>query len=458
MTVTRRSFLRTSATVTAGFLALRDFAGASGSDEVFQKYGRLMRDPEGILDLPEGFTYTVLSRTGELMDDGLYVPGYPDGMGAFPGPDGKVLVVCNHELESKGLTSLLHRGLGAFGKGNEKLGEVDRDKLYDAGGSGSRPSMGGTTTILYDPVARSQEKRFLSLIGTERNCAGGVTPWGTWISCEESTEDADGKYLKDHGYAFEVRPEAEAQLNDAVPLKEMGRFRREAVAVDPGTGIVYQTEDVKDGAFYRFLPTVPGQLSAGGRLEALVIVGEPERDTRNWGKSGAREFPVGNAVVVEWVALEDAESPEDDLRYQAQDKGAAIFARSEGIWRAEDGTIYFAATTGGREELGQIFKYSPSGGGGTLELFVEPNDKDICKNADNLTVAPWGDVILCEDYKGDAKIQGLTPDGRIYPFGVNVFNDSELAGVCFSPDGATMFVNIQKPGMTFAITGPWGAA
>jgi secreted PhoX family phosphatase len=453
MRMTRRSFLRTSATVSAGFLALRDFAGASGYGEVIEKYGRLVPDPKGVLDLPEGFSYTLLSQTGERMDDGYFVPGYPDGMGAFPGPEGKVLLVCNHELESKGLTALAHRGLGAFGKGNEKLSEVERDKLYDPGGSGCKPSQGGTTTIVYDPVSKRQVKRFLSLVGTERNCAGGVTPWGTWITCEESTERSNGKYLEDHGYPFEVRPESEPRLHEAVPYKEMGRFRREAVAVDAETGIVYQTEDTKDGAFYRFIPKVPGQLGAGGRLEALALSGHAGRDTRNW-KGDA--FPVGKGFAVEWVALNEPESPKDDLRYQALKKGAAIFARSEGIWSAEDGTMYFAATSGGRKELGQIFKYSPGEGGGVLELFIEPNDKDICKNADNLTVAPWGDVIFCEDYKGDAKLQGLTPEGLIYPFGMNVFNDSELAGACFSPDGATMFVNIQKPGLTFAINGPWG--
>lgn len=442
--------------VGAGFLALRDFAHGSGSVEVIDKYGGLVPDPEGIFDLPPGFSYTILSRTGDRMDDGLFVPGYPDGMGAFPGPNGEAIVICNHELESKGLTGIVYRNLGPWGEGSDQFENLDRSLLYDPAEPGETPSQGGTTTIVYDPVAKKQVRRFLSLAGTERNCAGGVTPWGTWLSCEESTEEADGDYIEDHGYAFEVTPALTPGLNPPVVHKGMGRFRREAVAVDGDTGMVYQTEDMKDGCFYRYIPKVPGRLGEGGRVEALVVVGEPERDTRNWSKRD--RFPIGEPRRVDWIVLDDVESPKDDLRDRAHDLGAAIFARSEGIWRAEDGVMYFAATTGGPEELGQIFKFTPDAGGGVLELFIESHDKDICKNADNLTVAPWGDVIICEDYKGDARILGLTPKGQIYPFAKNVFNDSELAGACFSPDGSTMFVNIQKPGITMAVTGPWASA
>ena len=172
---------------------------------------------------------------------------------------------------------------------------------------------------------------------------------------------------------------------------------------------------------------------------------------------------VGQIVNVTWIDINNVESPEDDLRHQGFSNGAAMFARGEGMWYG-NGAIYFACTNGGATRTGQIWRYIPSQFEGTtaediypgqLDLFIEPNNSNLLENADNVTVAPWGDLILCEDSIGVQFLVGVTPEGNIYKFGKNSLNDSEFAGVTFSPDGTTLFVNIQNPGLTLAITGPF---
>jgi secreted PhoX family phosphatase len=91
----------------------------------------------------------------------------------------------------------------------------------------------------------------------------------------------------------------------------------------------------------------------------------------------------------------------------------------------------------------------------TVELYIEPNNATILQAADNMTVSPWGDIVICEDHGNDARIMGISPNGRLYPLAQNHLN-SEFAGVTFSPDGSTLFVNLQARNMTLAITGPWG--
>jgi secreted PhoX family phosphatase len=243
----------------------------------------------------------------------------------------------------------------------------------------------------------------------------------------------------------------------------MGRFNREAIAVDPATGIVYQTEDRQDGAFYRFIPTVPGALDQGGRLQALAISDERRFDTRNWNNDGTDNMLLGSTLSVSWVDLDVAESPEDDLRYRSHDAGCARFARGEGIWMG-NGQLHFVCTTGGVDQNGQVFSYVPSPHEGTareseapgrLTLFIQPSLGSLVTNADNLTIAPSGDLFLCEDGSGSNGMARVTPDGIVERFAENRMNNSELAGACFSPDGSTLFVNIQRPGLSIAINGPW---
>src|SRR5690606_36611245 len=142
----------------------------------------------------------------------------------------------------------------------------------------------------------------------------------------------DGNAEKDHGYVFEVPATETVGLADPLPIKAMGRFNHEAVAVDSRTGIVYLTEDRGDSLIYRYIPNTRGKLHRGGKLQALAIVGQKSCDTRNWETLSAPKLPLRQPVDVEWIDIENVESPEDDLRYQGFNKGAACFARGEGMW------------------------------------------------------------------------------------------------------------------------------
>lgn len=455
MAVSRRRFLQTAA-ITAGLGGLRSLLGPLGAVAIPRvgRFGALLPDPRGILALPEGFAYSIVSRAGEEMDDGFFVPSAHDGMATFPGPGGRTVLVRNHEVD----WGTAGEG-GAFGPANALLSRVEPGRLYDPG-DGETVALGGTTTLLYDTRSQRLEGHRLSLAGTIRNCAGGPTPWGSWISCEETEARAGRGRLKDHGYVFEVPAVWGAPLADPVPLRAMGRFNHEAVAVHAGSGVVYQTEDDGEGLLYRFIPEVPGELARGGRLQALGLRDRASADTRNWGDT---RFGVGQTAAVTWIDLEDVEAPESDLRHRGHDAGAARFARGEGMWAGSDG-IYFACTNGGPARKGQIWRYLPSpaegtpgeeGQPGVLELFVEPNDSTLVENADNLTVSPWGDLVVCEDGTGDDYLVGVTPQGELYPLAHNLTGDGEFAGACFSPDGSTFFVNMQSQGWTLAITGPW---
>lgn len=421
-------------------------------------YGALKPDPNGLLDLPPGFQYRAFSRTGEIMSDGNPVPADHDGMAAFPGPGRSTILVRNHELSPDEV--------------KKPQAVASPEQTYDS------LCRGGTTTLV---VGQNREllKSFVSLAGTYRNCAGGPTPWGSWISCEENTSTPEGnKFIDDpqnanrpipdptnvskrHGYNFEVPASAEIGVVSPIPLVAMGRFNHEAVAVDPRTGVVYQTEDRADGLFYRFIPNQRGHLQAGGLLEALKIKDMPQAITKT-------NIPVGKKFEVEWVRIDNVDPPNDGepaagedvtqygTRYQGFVKGAAQFTRGEGI-AYDNGEFFFNCTDGGEKELGQVWRYIPdvSQSGGTLELFVEPNDQSALDGPDNIVVSPFGDLIICEDGEGEQFVVGVTQDGELYDLARNALNDSEFAGACFSPDGGTMFVNIQNPGITFAIWGPW---
>ncbi len=452
----RRQFLKLSTAISLGFLGLNKFAYSSSFfDGNNIGYGPLLDDPGGILNLPKGFSYKIISTMGNKMADGLLVPGKGDGMATFKGENGKVILIRNHEMSPDAPEQ------GPFGENYELLSKIDRQKVYDYG-LGKQPCLGGTTTIVYDELKQEVELEYLSIAGTIRNCAGGPTPWNSWITCEETNLKKGEGREQDHGFNFEVPASAKIRLTDPLPLKDMGRMNHEAVAVDPSTGIVYQTEDRYDGLIYRFLPKKSGKLEKGGRLQILAIKGQKSMDTRNWDES---TFPVNKPFEVEWLDIDNVESPEDDLRMRGFEKGAAKFARGEGMWFGNN-EVYFACTNGGTERKGQIFRYKPGKWEGArnekdqpgkLELFVESKKTDILKNCDNLTVSPWADVITCED-RSKPNIVGITPKGELYQFAHNVGYESEFAGGVFSPSGKTFFVNIQHPGLTFAITGPWKLA
>ncbi len=441
----RRQFLQTSGAFALGFVGLHSLTGCSMiSPEASERFGPLLKDPEKIMDLPANFSYRIVSRRGDLMDDGFLVPGAADGMATFAGDDGKTIVIRNHEVNPGA-----DPAMGAFGADNALLDKIDSSLLYDAGTAG-KPALGGTTTFVYDTKEQQLVSQYLSLAGTLRNCAGGPTPWNTWITCEEITTLAgeDGS-AKNHGYVFQVPASMSPQIARPVPIRGMGRFNHEAVAVDPKTNIIYQTEDMHDGLIYRFLPEDPADLVAGGKLQALQVRDQSSLDTRNW---ESQTVAVGTQLAISWIDMKEVDAPLDNLRLRGFAQGAARFARGEGMWYGND-AIYFACTNGGQEKFGQIWKLDTAKS--RLELFIEPNDPGLIENADNLTVTPWGDLIVCEDGSGEQFLVGVTPEGELYKFGRNAVSNSELAGATFSPDGTTLFVNIQHDGLTLAITGPW---
>jgi len=462
------SFSRRAFVASATSLAFAGFAARAQDAEVELEsylnevtgYGPLLPDPKRLLDLPAGFSYRVIAQAGETMADGFLVPGAFDGMGclALGGAHGAPV-----RIHEQGARAFDH---GPFGIGGRLADKLPKGGAYDLSDTGM-PLPGGTTTLIYDLRAGRTVSQHLSLVGTAENCAGGVTPWGSWLSCEETTLTAGLEVGKDHGYVFEV-PSAARGLVDPIPLKALGRFKHEAACIDPRTGIVYLTEDTLDSLFYRFLPNDRRNLAAGGRLQALGFVGvASDADTRN--QEGAENLKPQAWRDVRWIDLDGVDNPYDDLRLRGQAKGAAVFSRGEGLWWGKD-ELYFTATAGGAAATGQIFRYVPSlkegqsgesDQPGRLQLFVESRDERVLDFADNLTVSPLGHVLVCEDRYSDTKanhIKGVTPKGQVYTLARNVFRgNAEFAGACFSPDGQTLFVNIQWPGMTLAITGPWGA-
>jgi len=438
--VGRRSFLQGSAVAAGGVaaasvpfeaLAARHAAAVPAKVATAPGYGPLrpVRDQATgleLLALPKGFEYVSYGWTNDRMTDGVPTPNAHDGMAAFRHGD-LVHIVRNHERNP---------------------GPAFAQPAYNPGAGG------GTTTMVFDPGAGEFRESYGSLGGTIRNCAGGPTPWGTWLTCEETFSETAGKR---HGYVFEVPSEGPG---NATPYTAMGRFNHEAAAVDPATGIVYETEDRGDACLYRFIPTVPGDLGRGGELQAMKI-GETTTDTR---ADGSRVYGK-----VSWVTVEDPDPADDTVRSQAQSKGAAIFGRLEGAWYGND-RIYVLTTNGGPAGEGQVFELDPATD--TFKVLYASPGAEVLNAPDNMCVSPRGGLVLCEDGGGIEYVHGLTTDGEIFQFAQNIadlrggtgdknvppsdYRGSEWAGSVFEPKtGSWLFVNLQSPGITFAITGPW---
>ena len=441
MLLNRRNFIGATGAAFSGLL-LNGCTGRSApltsAPSSFADYGPLVPDPAGMLDLPRGFSYRLLSSLGNAMTDGCTVPDKADGMGCFSIGNDEIVLIRNHELvPADDAGGVLAKGFGT------------RDGAIVPG---------GTTSIVLDATTLEVKREFRSLAGTIRNCSGGITPWGSWLTCEEAPTGPGQRFgeglAENHGWVFEV-PANATGLIDAVPLKAMGRFNHEAACVDPRTGIVYLSEDRDDSVLYRFVPTTPGRLGDGGLLQAMVVEGLS--DTRNWTSA---DMAVGSRHTVRWIDCDDVGSPNDDLRSRAAAKGAAVVARGEGIHTGTD-EIFVCSTNGGQRKLGQIFRLVPGTGGepDQIELFFESQSKDQFNYGDNLTVGPNGHLIVCEDQYTevvDNHLRGITPDGRAYTLG-RLRMQTELAGGCFSPDGKWFFVNAYSPTRTLAITGPWAA-
>jgi secreted PhoX family phosphatase len=449
MAISRRTFLRRGA-VTAGGAALALAPAAHGQGRRAGGFGTPQEDPAGLLDLPRGFRYRVVQTIDDRLDDGARVPGDFDGMAAHPGPQrGTTLLVRNHELNTGDL--------------------ADGDAVVE----GRRPyradSPGGTTAVVVGADG-SVVSSYVTSSGTRQNCAGGATPWGTWLTCEETRTDPG------HGYVFEVDPRDPQSALSQTPIRDMGRFSHEAVDIDPRTGIAYLTEDdfqgdIPDDAvgegptsrvshLFRYLPENragrPGALQEGGRLQVLTV-------------DFIRAFNVDLAYDGDRFGVVWRDVDRWDPRASANSVGAARFQRLEGCHFA-GGAFWFDDTAGGEGRHGQLFRLIPSGdpsGGGRdyLELFLEGDSAQEMDSPDNLVVAPWGDLWFVEDGDGIQRIMGVTAEGQEYEFARNRLiglgedgTSSEFAGPTFSPDGRTFYVNVQSPGHTFAITGPFPRA
>jgi len=382
------------------------------------RFGPLRPDPSGILELPMGFECQAIDRAGVAMSDGFRVPALPDGMACFPGPGGSWVLMRNHEVDQQ-------RQQGPL-----RDGQVQPSHAFDSA------FHGGVTRVVIDPNGLKATSRNLALIGTSRNCAGGTSPWG-WLSCEESLSPG-------HGYVFVCDPDA-GSLTPPKCLRAYGKFRHEAASVDPNTSIAYLTEDEPDSCFYRFVPHATNR-PFEGKLQALRVA-RARFDT------GLMQ--IGETHSVDWVDIDDPEGSAQLVRYQAQAHGAAIFRRGEGLWLSA-AQAYICATAGGPIRRGQVFSLDLRDRGAKLELLTQSVDAAQLDMPDNISVAPWGDVVLAEDNVfGEKHLRVLAPDGSLATLAKNRLSRGEFAGVCFSPDSSTLFVNLQNDGLTLAIRGPF---
>jgi secreted PhoX family phosphatase len=491
-TMDRRTFLRRSAKVAAGTLAFTagpfsgllsraalaapKFAGENGG------YGPLgpvadLRDGAVRLHLPAGFQYRSFGLRNTVMtEEATVTPGRHDGMAVFSWKQGKLRLIRNHEQTQP-------VPVGAFG---------DTSQAYDV------QAPGGTTTLEISPKAEDV-KSWVSLNGTTFNCAGGASPWGTWITCEETPNGVDQQrsfligpgapddltYDEKHGYLYEV-PVARGpgQLEVAKPIRMAGRFAHEAAAVDPSTGIVYQTEDdfaYASGLFRYIPPNKPfkdKRLEDGGRLEILGVIPEGGTDPVTMDLHTG-QVP-GTIYRAAWIEIEDPDpafapglSNDEAARivYQeGESKGAARFSRLEGISH-HGGKMFFVSTEGGGpfvadpppnpsagfgQGYGQVWMYDLSAE--TLTLVFESPGPDVLDFPDNIIVSPRRkSVLMCEDSSSGNMLRALTRDGLIFDFALNAISGGvdEFAGATFSPGGQVLYANAQSNGITYAIWGPW---
>ncbi|WP_240135847.1 alkaline phosphatase PhoX [Streptomyces sp. MUM 178J] len=473
MPLTRREFTRQSALTGAGVAltgavgSLATAPGALAAEEgdtpgqavpdegdghrCRPGYGPLLPDPEGILALPAGFRYQIVTHSGVTrLESGEFTPAKHDGTAAFDGPRGVTLLVVNHELK------------GPRARWEHPV-PLTEGLVYDPAAAG------GCTVVETRRDGRTAE--WVGIAGTSTNCAGGGTPWGTWLTCEENSDRAgENGMTKDHGYVFEVDPYDRRANRDPRPIKAFGRFDHEAVVIDPRRGHAYLTEDDSkpNGLLYRWVPP-RGFTHRRGRLRHLADDAGVLQAPRCFDSGGrfvddlSRATRIGTVYGVDWIDVPDRDARETPVREQFGDGEVTRARKLEGMWWG-DGGAYFVSSyardeSPGEPHDGQVWFYNPRRRTLTLKVLLgvnaSPDEDGAFDGPDNITVSPYGGLVLAEDGEGVQRLFGATDRGRTYPIARNDLNDSEFAGVVFSPDGRTLYASIQEPGILLAVTGPW---
>ncbi|MFI6597902.1 alkaline phosphatase PhoX [Nonomuraea sp. NPDC050536] len=450
MSVSRRNFLRGGAASIMIAGSVEAIANPAAASTV--GYGPLVPDPNGLLALPQGFSYKIVAEAGKtLLESGEPTPSDADGTASFPSRNGSTLVN-NHEI----------------GGGEPYRVPALQGLTYDPGAGG------GTTNIDVDRHG-TRVREYVSLAGTHNNCAGGKTPWNTWLTCEETEQKAGGAFQKDHGYVFEVDPFDQQANQDPVPLKFLGRYSHEAVAVSPRDARIYLTEDANGphGLYYRWTP--PRGFHGGkGTLRELAAAtggdtaGQLQAMSCYHGSQHIADLSEatrpGTRYKVRWVDVPERDAKTTSVRKQFTDDQVTRSRKLEGAWWSHGGAYFvasYARQSDGsvNEHDGQVWFYDPESETVTLKTIFgvnpDPTQDTAFDGPDNITVSPYGGVILAEDGEGINHLVGVTPRGTAYPLARNDFNDSEFTGPNFDVTGRILFANIQTPGYVFAITGPW---
>ncbi|MGS2646220.1 alkaline phosphatase PhoX [Streptosporangium sp. LJ11] len=381
----RRTFLRASVLGTST-LALtgslwQDAALAAPAQNAPGPYGPLLAADANGIQLPAGFTSRVIARSGQVVPGTSYTwHSAPDGGACFADGSGWIYV-SNSEINPGG----------------------------------------GASAIRFDSAGNVVSASSI-LSGTRQNCAGGATPWNTWLSCEEV----------DRGFVYETRPFG----GTATQRPAMGRFKHEAAAADPVRKVIYLTEDETNGRFYRFVPTTWGDLSSG-TLQVLRA-----------GSATSGSFT--------WANVPDPDGSPTATRSQVS--GSKSFNGGEGCYYADD-TVWF--TTKGDNRVWQV-----NVAAGTYELayddsLVSPGTAPLT-GVDNVTGSTFGDLYVAED-GGTMEICLITADDTVSPFlRVGGQGSSEITGPAFTPAGDRLYFSSQRGtsgsssgGITYCVTGPF---